>query len=83
MIAVPEGMHIVTGAGSDITQRSGETRFLAHEILGSGELHVLNIAFKGRDRQSRPFGDRGVIGEIAAALRRRATMRLQDSLEVK
>ena len=66
MVALAEGMHVVARAGPDVAEQAGQPRFLAHEILGSGELHIGNIAFKGCNRQSRPFGNRGIIGEIAA-----------------
>src|ERR1700760_2097917 len=80
MVAAPEGMDVVAGAGPDVAERSGEPRFLAHEVFGSGELHVGNIALKGRHGQSRPFGDRRIICEIRALLRC-ATMRIEDRVE--
>ena len=81
MIAVAEGVHVVAGAGPDVAEHGAEAGFLADEIFRGRELHVRSIAFKGRNRQSRPFGERGIIGEIAAALARGAAMRFEDHVK--
>ncbi|MEY9588887.1 hypothetical protein ABIA06_001178 [Bradyrhizobium yuanmingense] len=83
MVAFAEGVHVVAGADPDVAELGGQARFLAHEILGSCELHVGNIAFKGCNRQSRPFGNRGIVGEIRASIPCRTTMRLEDDVETK
>ena len=80
MVAVAEGVHVVAGAGPDVAERGAEAGFLADEIFRCGELHVRRIAFKGRDRQSRPFGERRIVGEIAAALARGAAMGLENHI---
>ncbi len=74
VVAFSKGMDVVARAGPDVAEQAGKARFLAHEILGVGELHVGSIAFKGCNRQSRPFSNRGIIGEIAAPVLRRATI---------
>src|SRR5436305_1341875 len=83
LFAFAEGVDVVARAGPDVAEQAGQARFLAHEILGSGELHVGNIAFKGCNRQSRPFGNRGIVGEIAASILGRATMGFEDDIEAK
>ena len=50
---------------------------------GSGEFHVRRIALECRHRQSRPFGQRGVVGEIAAALARSAAMSVENHVETE
>ncbi len=76
-------MHVVARAGPDVAEHGAEAGFLADEIFGGRELHVRRIAFKGRYRQSRPFGERGIIGEIATSIARRAAMRVKDHIETK
>ena len=83
MIAVAEGVHVIAGAGPDVAELGGEAGFLADKIFGRGEFHVGRIAFKGRYRQSRPFRQRGIVGEIAAAVARGAAMGLEDDIETK
>ena len=83
MIAVAEGVHVVAGAGPDVAEHGAEAGFLADEIFGRGQFHVRRIAFKGRHRQSRPFGERGIVGEIAAAVARGAAMGVEDDVETK
>jgi len=48
---------------------------------GVVSFHVCRIAFKGCHRQSRPFRQRRVIGEIAAAVARRAAMSVENHVE--
>src|SRR5665213_4391484 len=78
IIAVAEGVHVVAGAGPDVAEHGAEAGFLANEIFRGGQFHVGRIAFKGRHRQSRPFGERGIIGEIGAALARGAAMGVEN-----
>ena len=81
MIAVAEGMHVVAGAGPDIAEHCSEARFLANEIFGCRQFHVRRIAFKCRHRQSRPFRERRIVGEIVAALARRAAMGVENHVD--
>ena len=81
MIAFAKGMNVVAGAGPDIAEHGAEASFLADKIFRCRQLHVRRIAFKGRHRQSRPFRKRGIIGEIAAAIARRAAMGVENDIE--
>src|SRR5258708_2811051 len=81
VIAVAEGVNVVAGSGSDIAEHGAEAGFLADEIFRCGQFHVCRIAFKGCHRQSRPFRQRRVIGEIAAAVARRAAMSVENHVE--
>jgi hypothetical protein len=83
MVAVAEGVHVVAGAGPDIAELGGEAGFLADEIFGRGQFHVCKIAFKGRYRQSRPFRQRRIVGEIVAAVARGAAMRFENDVEAE
>ena len=83
MIAVAEGVHVVAGAGPDIAEHGAKAGFLADEIFRRRQFHVRRIAFKGRHRQSRPFRERRVVGEIAAAIARGAAMGIENHIEAK
>ncbi len=72
-IARSEAMHVVAGRDTDV---AGRTRALASQhlvghaqILRRGELPVLLRAFDQGDVEPEPFGDPGVVGELAPALR--------------
>ena len=81
MIAVAEGVNVVAVAGPDIAEHGAEAGFFADKIFRCRQFHVCRIAFKCRHRQSRPFRERGVIGEIAAALARGAAMGIENHVE--
>ena len=83
MIAVAESVNVVAGAGSDVAEHGAEAGFFADEIFRGGQFHVRRIAFKGRYRQSRPFGERRIVGEIAAAVARGAAMGVENHIEPK
>ena len=83
MIAVAEGVHVVAGAGPDVAELGGEAGFLADEIFRRCQFHVCKIAFKCRYRQSRPFRERRIVGEIAAAVARGAAMGIENHIEAK
>jgi hypothetical protein len=83
MIAVGQRMHIVARAGADIAQHGAEARFFTRKVFRGGQLHVRNIALKRRHRQSRPFCNRGIIGEIIAAFTRGTTMSFQNNIKSK
>src|SRR3954452_2060426 len=68
MIAFAKSVNVVAGAHSDIAKRCAETSFFADKVFRCGQFHVRWIAFKGRHRQSRPFSQCRVVGEIATAL---------------
>ena len=65
VIAVAEGVNVVAGAGSDIAEQ-GLPRRASSRTKSSGVVSFMfaSIAFKGRNRQSRPFGERRIVGEI-------------------
>src|ERR1700737_806438 len=81
MIAVAKGVNIVAASGSDIAEHGAKASFFADKIFRCRQFHVRRIAFKCRYRQSRPFGKRRVIGEIAAAIARRAAMGVKYHIE--
>lgn len=83
MIAIAEGVHVVTRTHADIAERCCEPRFFAQEIFRCRELHICKIAFKGCHGQSRPFGEGGIVGEIIAAFTCGTTMRFKDDIETK
>ena len=83
MIAVAEGVNVVTRPGSDVAEQAGEAGFFADEIFRCRQFHVRRIAFKGRHRQSRPFRKRRIVGEIAAALARRAAMGFENNIKAE
>ena len=83
MIAVAEGMNVVAVSGSDIAEHGAKAGFLADKIFRCRQFHVRRIAFKCRHRQSRPFRKRRVIGEIAAAIARRAAMGVENDIEAE
>ena len=62
---------------------AAEAGFLADEIFRGGQFHVRRIAFKGRHRQSRPFGERGIVGEIVAAVARGAAVGVENDVEAE
>ena len=67
MLAVPE---IATMVDEGHEPPTAEARFFTRKVFRGGQLHVRNIALKRRHRQSRPFCNRGIIGEIIAAFTR-------------
>ena len=83
MIAVAEGVHVIAGAGPDVAELGGEAGFLADKIFWRRQFHVCRITFKGRYRQSRPFRERRIVGEIAAAVARGAAMGIENHIEAK
>lgn len=83
VIAVGQRMHVVAGAGADIAQHGAEARFLACKVFRGGQLHVRSIAFKGRNRQSCPFGNCSVVGKIIAAFTRGTAMGFQNNVETE
>ena len=83
MIAVAKGMNVVAGSCSDIAEHGAEASFFTDEIFRGRELHVGRIAFKRRHRQSRPFRQRRIVGEIVAAVARRAAMRIENDIVAK
>ena len=70
-------------AGADIAELGQSGRFDAQEILRRGELDVAGLAGEGGDRHPRPFGERGVVGEVVARRAVRASMRIDDRGELK
>ena len=83
MIALAEGVDVVAGAGPDVAELACKPGFLADEVFGRGQFHVGNIAFKCRHRQSRPFGERRIVGEIGSTLARSAAVGVENYIETK
>src|SRR6202012_4401530 len=83
MVAVAESMNVVTGAAPDIAEKACETGFLADEIFRCGEFHLRSIAFKCRNRQSRPFRQRRVVGKVMTAFARSAPVRVENGVKAE
>ena len=83
MIAVADGVHVISRAGPDVAELGGEAGFLADKIFRRCQFHVCRIAFKCRYRQSRPFRERCIVREIAAAVARSAAMGIENHIETK
>ena len=78
VIAVAELVDVEAEAGAHVAERGELGRFGAGEILVGGELHVAGLALERGHLESGPFGQRGIVGEILAAGRLRAPMRLEQ-----
>ena len=78
MIAVAEGMHVEAVAEAQVGQAGDPPRLGLGEILVGGELHVAAFSRECCDLDARPFGQRGVVGEIVAAFLGGALMRLEQ-----
>src|SRR4051812_36852676 len=83
MVAISEGMDIVACTGFDVAQRSANTRFFARKVFRCCEFHIRSIAFEGRNGQSRPFGERGIVSKIVSTFPRGSTMGFENSVETK
>ena len=81
VIAVAEGI-VIAGAGPDVAELGGEPGFLGMKSSG-----VVSFMFQDHLesslRQSRPFGERRIVGEIAAAIARRTAMGIENHIEAK
>ena len=64
VIAVAELVDVEAEAGAHIAQGCKLGRFSAAEIIVGGELHVPGLTLERGDLEARPFGERGVVGEI-------------------
>ena len=70
-VARTEGMHVVAGgnahrAGAAPRSSRNSSSALAH-VLRRGELAIGFRAFDQRDVEAEPFGDAGIVGELARA----------------
>src|SRR6185369_5909334 len=83
MIASDELMDIKAEAGANIRKRRDLRSLRAREILRGRELHVAGLAFKSCHAMARPFGERGIVGEVLTTGRRRAPMRLEQQVEAE
>src|SRR5580692_5003388 len=81
VVAVGEGMHVETDAGSHVGQRRKLQYFGAHEVLVGRYFDVARFAFKHADVMPGPFGKRGIIGETLKAGCGGAPMRVQYGVE--
>src|SRR3954452_2136291 len=81
VIAFGKSVNVVAAAGSNVAKRRAKAGFFADKIFWSSQVHVRRIAFKGRHRQSRSFGQRRVISEIATALAFSAAMGFEDDVK--
>ena len=78
---LPECMHVDAGAHAHVAERRKLRSFGAGEIALIGDFDVAGLAGKHADLQARPFGECGVVGEVVAALRGGAAVRLEQSGE--
>src|SRR5947207_15534371 len=83
MIAFAEGVNVITASRPDIAEHGAEASFLADKIFRRCQFHVCRIAFKCRYRQSRPFRECRIVGEIAAAVARGAAMGIENDVKAK
>ena len=83
MIAVAESVHVEAVAGADVGKRRHAQGFGANEIVVGRKLHIGSLASENSDTMAGPFGERGVVGKVLAAGRRRATMRVDDQIKGK
>ena len=67
MIPVAEAVHVEADAGAHVAQRCELRRLCAHKVVVGREFDVLCLTREGGDLQPRPFGERGVVGEVVAA----------------
>ena len=75
MIAGREGVHVDAAAGAHVAKACELRGLRAREILRVGDLDIARLAFEHGDLHAGPFGERGVVGEVVAPLRRRAPVR--------
>src|ERR1700716_3266928 len=73
-----EGMDVVADTGADIAQGSLCVALGAGEIVSGGHFDVPCLALENRNLQARPFDQRAVVGEIIAARRRGAPVRVEE-----
>ena len=83
VIAVPEGVNVITRCGPYIPECAERREFSAGEIVRRGQFDVAAFAFEDRHRKPRPFGQRRVIGEAVEAFGRRPAMRREQCVEGK
>src|SRR4029078_7579589 len=83
MIARAESVDIETGTGRHGTEHGGLRRLGTRKILWRRELDVAGLASEHAHRHAGPFGQRGVVGEIVAALFGRPAVRFKQRIESK
>src|SRR6476646_4378269 len=81
MIAGTEGMHIQSRAGTHIAESVRLDSFRAGEIFRCSEFDVAGFTGEYAHFYAGPFGERGVVGKIAAALCSSASMRFKQRRE--
>ncbi len=69
MVALAERMDVKSHAGANVGQIVQELGFGAHKILQCGEFAVFRLSREDENAMARPFGDGGVVGQFAGALR--------------
>jgi hypothetical protein len=81
MVAGTEGVHVDAGTGAHIAQRAEGDHFGPSEIGFIGDLDVARLAGKRAHFQAGPFGQRGIVGEVGAALRLCSAVRVEQRRE--
>ena len=64
VIAIAKLVDIEAETGAHIAQGCKLGHFSAAEIIVGGDLHVPSLTLERGDLEARPFGERGVVGEI-------------------
>ena len=83
MIAVAELVNVGAEPGADIAEQGKLGVLGARKISRRGQLHVGGLSFERGHRDAGPFGERGIVGEILAAGRFCARVRLVERREIK
>src|SRR5690242_1720887 len=83
MIARTESMDIKARTGPYVTKHDGLRRLSAREIFRCGQLDIARLASKYAYGHARPFGERGVVREIVAALRGCPAVSVEQGIESK
>src|SRR5882762_1563196 len=78
-----EGMDVVADAGADIAQSSLCVALSAGKIVSGGHFDVACLALENRNPHARPLDQRAVVGEIIAASRGRAPVRVEQSFKAE
>src|SRR5215510_3051030 len=83
VIARSERVDVQSRSDANITERGKLLTFHAQKILSRRELDVARVTLEHADLHAGPFGQGSVVGKILAALRCRATMRVEQGRKAK
>src|SRR5215475_11435911 len=83
MITVPKTVYVEAEPGAHVAQGCELRGLGARKIVVGREFDVLWFTREGGDLQPRPFGERGVVGEVVAARRFCAPVRVEKGGKTK